>query len=39
VAQLAAAGGEREHDRGRDGQDEGQYVHAGSRRSVQRSGR
>ena len=39
VAQFAAAGGEGEHDRGRDGQDEGQYVHAGSRRSVQRSGR
>ncbi|HEV2258993.1 MAG TPA: sialidase family protein [Streptosporangiaceae bacterium] len=39
VAQFATAGGEGEHDRGRDGQDEGQYVHAGSRRSVQRSGR
>jgi len=39
VAQFAAAGGEGEHDRGRDGQDEGEYVHAGSRRSVQRSGR
>jgi len=39
MAQFAAAGGEGEHDRGHDGQDEGQYVHAGSRRSVQRSGR
>src|ERR1700722_1331032 len=39
VAQFAAAGREGKHDRGRDGQDEGQYVHAGSRRSVQRSGR
>ncbi len=38
-AQLAAAGGEHEHDRRRGGQDEGECIHAGSRSQPQRSGR
>src|SRR5579859_6922589 len=34
AAQLAAAGGEHEHDHGRDGQSEGEDIHDGSRESA-----